>query len=492
MSPTTCPEVVVESSNDALHAFQAEIERLAHDADVILASSWGDAIPNTTTTTTGSEEEPTRNRPSDDDWSSGDEESVPCADDTLAKELQLLDALMNKDPAALSEQISKMLHDGKDDEPLRKDYFAQIQTTQEEEPVPVPSSIPQNEGDQQVGGAERDSAVTQGMSQLLRFAKESRDFGIDRALFVGDGLRVIDAGIHNGGAELIQFTGRIGTESRSVRTRNPLAKPQVLTRQQFQVMKRRGLQALLVRRSHRKKQVKVMKPFVVPFLDTTGTLSFIPRLVSYYEIEITDALSPPDHSRDESSPDAVQSSSNDVKESDQAARWDTPCIAIGLAGADFPMKDTMPGWKSRSFGYHSDDGTAWANKMKKSGYADKFGVGDVIGCGLDYRTGGTVFYTLNGKFLGHASTLNDEETGMDWYPSIGFDSHDCVRCHFGFDKPFVFDLLKYCRDEPPPPTSSTMEPVTDNKITHLSSSRRFLSYVLRYLLSGFQAPKLKD
>jgi hypothetical protein len=226
-----------------------------------------------------------------------------------------------------------------------------------------------------------------------------------------------------------------------------------------------------------------MKPFVVPFLDTTSKLSLLPRLVSYYEIEITKAPSPSD--RIESSPDAVKSSSDDDKEIDH---WDAPCIAIGLAGADFPMKDTMPGWKSRSFGYHSDDGTAWANKMKKSGYADKFGVGDVVGCGLDYRTGGTVFYTLNGKFLGHASTLNDDEIGMDWYPSIGFDSHDYVRCHFGLDKPFVFDLLKYCQDEPGIPTSSTMKPATDKKNTQLRRSRR----LLRFLRSGFQAPKRKD
>jgi hypothetical protein len=226
-----------ESSDNALHAFQAEIERLAQDADQILASSWDDAKPSTSTSTVI--EEPTKNHPLNDDWSSGDEESVPGADDTLAKALQLLDILMNKDPAALSEQISKMLHDGKEDEPLLKVYFVQSQTTQEEKLPQGPTSNGERDmcdhqvGDQK-GDADGDSAVSQGMSQeLLRFAKESRDFGIDRALFVGDGLRVVDAGINNGVAQLIQFTGRIGTESRSVRTRKPLAKAQVLTRQQF-------------------------------------------------------------------------------------------------------------------------------------------------------------------------------------------------------------------------------------------------------------------
>jgi hypothetical protein len=32
------------------------------------------------------------------------------------------------------------------------------------------------------------------------------------------------------------------------------------------------------------------------------------------------------------------------------------CIAIGLASRDFPLEGLMPGWDSRSYAFHSDDG----------------------------------------------------------------------------------------------------------------------------------------
>ena len=282
--------------------------------------------------------------------------------------------------------------------------------------------------------------------QPLYLTNEFKNFGIDRTSFVGDSLRVIETvGADSRDVEFIQFTGHIGTESRSVRTSKPLAKPQILFIEHLE-------------------KIPQMKPFILPFQDTNGTLSFLPRLVSYYEIEITN--SPLSMGNDEHSPNATNPTSKSDPNTDKAAVWDAPCIAVGLAGHDFPVKDTMPGWNQQSFGYHSDDGTAWANQLKSTGYAKKFGVGDVVGCGIDYRAGGTVFYTLNGEFLGHASSLSDKELSMDWYPSIGLDSHDCVQCNFGFDKPFVFDLLKYCQDAPPPPSSRTMDPATSKKNTN--------------------------
>jgi len=287
--------------------------------------------------------------------------------------------------------------------------------------------------------------------QPLCAANETKNFGIDRTLFVGDGLRVIETvGADSRDTELIQFTGRIGTDSRSIRTSKPLVKPQILTSEHLE-------------------KITQMQPFIVPFQDTNGTLSFLPRLVSYYEIKITNA--PLSTGDDEHFPDATNPTSKSDPSTDKSAVWDAPCIAVGLAGYDFPVKDTMPGWNQRSFGYHSDDGTAWANELKSTGYAKTFGVGDVVGCGIDYRTGGTVFYTLNGEFLGHASSLSDDELGMDWYPSIGLDSHDCVQCNFGFDKPFVFDLVKYCQDSPPPP-ARTMDPATSKKSTHPVTNKK--------------------
>ena len=517
-----------DASNDTLRAFQAEVERLAQATDAILASSWDDEVQSpptkatTTTTATKSSVEERKSHSSvsdenddDDDWSIDADANSPEADDALAKELQLFDALMGKDPSGLSVEISKILHDDEDDNLEIKDDHAPSSAsdgTREKNPTPEQkdvsernyehistSSIGSTQEDKSIAESllitlqEDDSkdpeisptAVNEGMSQLVLAAKESKNFGIDRTLFVGDGLRVIEAdGGNSHDAELIQFTGRIGTESRSVRTRKPLAKPQVLTSDQFEKMKKKGLEGMLVQRNNRKKKVRVMKPYIVPFQDTNETIVFLPRLVSYYEIEIK-------------APPSMRDSNNkkyDVANSDTevTAMWDAPCIAVGLAGHDFPMKDTMPGWKQQSFGYHSDDGTAWANQLKSTGYAKKFGVGDVVGCGIDYRAGGTVFYTLNGEFLGHASSLSDKELSMDWYPSIGLDSHDCVQCNFGFDKPFVFDLLKYCQDAPPPPSSRTMAAATEEKGAKPPRSRRFASYILRVVLSSFQTRRKKN
>lgn len=47
-----------------------------------------------------------------------------------------------------------------------------------------------------------------------------------------------------------------------------------------------------------------------------------------------------------------------------APRLDAPhpipdCIAVGVSESRFPLKGKMPGWDSRSYGYHSDDGGAF-------------------------------------------------------------------------------------------------------------------------------------
>ena len=67
------------------------------------------------------------------------------------------------------------------------------------------------------------------------------------------------------------------------------------------------------------------------------------------------------------------------------------------------------------------------------------GVGDVVGCGIDYQAE-SLFYTLNGRFVGYAFPLKEEELLMDWYPTVGVDTNSLVQCNFGTDRPFAFDL----------------------------------------------------
>ncbi len=66
--------------------------------------------------------------------------------------------------------------------------------------------------------------------------------------------------------------------------------------------------------------------------------------------------------------------------------------------------DRLPGWERGSWGYHGDDGRLFVESSTGSeptadfGDAGKFHSRDVVGCGLDMKTG-EGFCTRNGKRL---------------------------------------------------------------------------------------------
>jgi hypothetical protein len=72
------------------------------------------------------------------------------------------------------------------------------------------------------------------------------------------------------------------------------------------------------------------------------------------------------------------------------------CIAIGLGEEDFPS--SVPGWDDMSWGYHGDDGKIYHDSHSQP-YAEKFEVGDIIGCHLKVLSG-TVEFVKNGQRLG--------------------------------------------------------------------------------------------
>lgn len=120
------------------------------------------------------------------------------------------------------------------------------------------------------------------------------------------------------------------------------------------------------------------------------------------------------------------------------------CVAIGLSTSRFRPAAKMPGWDVHSYGYHSDDGGIFhgAGDMERV-YGTTYGVGDTVGCGIDYShgDGGAIFFTLNGKFLGYAWTdVSAIAMGDDLYPTVGVDTNCPLDINFG-TRPFAFDLL---------------------------------------------------
>ncbi|CAM9572569.1 unnamed protein product [Ascophyllum nodosum] len=161
-------------------------------------------------------------------------------------------------------------------------------------------------------------------------------------------------------------------------------------------------------------------PVCFPVALGGGVFDVTPRLVSYFEVTIGTPRSEHPHSI----PD---------------------CIAVGLSKSGFPLRGKMPGWDSRSYGYHSDDGGAFhdaGSMLFKCG--PSFGSGDVIGCGLDYSVGddsADIFFTINGRFLGGAF----HGVKGSFYPTVGIDSACPVRINLGAE-PFAFDLAAALRE----------------------------------------------
>lgn len=73
-------------------------------------------------------------------------------------------------------------------------------------------------------------------------------------------------------------------------------------------------------------------------------------------------------------------------------------VAIGFSGKDVSLS-RPPGWEPDSWAYHGDDGHTFACQSSGRHYGPEFSTGDVIGCGINFRTG-NAFFTRNGENLG--------------------------------------------------------------------------------------------
>ncbi|KAI6005020.1 hypothetical protein F5J12DRAFT_742896 [Pisolithus orientalis] len=111
-------------------------------------------------------------------------------------------------------------------------------------------------------------------------------------------------------------------------------------------------------------------------------------------------------------------------------------VSIGFVGRDVKLS-RLPGWEKNSWGYHGDSGTICSGDRNGTTFGTTFGVGDIIGCGMDFCQN-KVFYTKNGSMLG--TVFDNVGKDGDVYPSVGLcHTGESIRANFGQD-PFKYDI----------------------------------------------------
>ncbi|KAK0208025.1 concanavalin A-like lectin/glucanase domain-containing protein, partial [Desarmillaria ectypa] len=111
-------------------------------------------------------------------------------------------------------------------------------------------------------------------------------------------------------------------------------------------------------------------------------------------------------------------------------------ISIGFTGRDVKVS-RLPGWEPNSWGYHGDDGCSFATERNGTAYGPTYGLGDVIGCGIDFTTN-RAFFTKNGTLIG--PVFENVGENLDLFPSVGLQhSNEMIRANFGHE-PFKFDI----------------------------------------------------
>lgn len=209
----------------------------------------------------------------------------------------------------------------------------------------------------------------------------------------------------------------------------------------------------------------IIKPFVSPLVskmeevdrgcgrrEKIYTLDVTPRLLAYFEISLLARQEEQEPATTPSSPipmpgrvhrgDPARSVVEEMIDPSSSTEPipASDCVAIGLSTNDFSVQDKMPGWDNCSYGYHGDDGGIFhANGDMLRRYGPTYGVGDTVGCGIDYANQG-IFFTLNGEFLGYAWTEVDLSARL--FPTIGIDTNSPIELNFG-STPFAYDTRHF-------------------------------------------------
>jgi hypothetical protein len=243
----------------------------------------------------------------------------------------------------------------------------------------------------------------------------------------------------------VRFSGKVGEENRSVKSTVPFPLVRTQTSTIIDVSVFALIRDFLFCRQLLMRGKRTIGHFSCPYVDNNLLINTTPRSIAYYEVQIARGQS------------RVRSYSNfngflrsgptapapeDVSALTETALHDETllpeCVAVGLSSAHFNAECRLPGWDPESFGYHGDDGCLFHGKgIQIAEYGPRFGAGDVVGCGIHYKTR-TIFFTLNGRFLGDAFRV----AGGELFPTVGIDAEVSITFNFG-RAPFVFDLHKY-------------------------------------------------
>ncbi|CAO3665887.1 unnamed protein product [Rhizopus stolonifer] len=137
--------------------------------------------------------------------------------------------------------------------------------------------------------------------------------------------------------------------------------------------------------------------------------------------------------------------------------------------------DRLPGWEENSWGYYGHNGQISSGPGTEKAYGPHFTTGDIIGCGIDFRTMSS-FYTKNGIHLGKAfSDIKD----ADLYPFVGFKTRgEQISTNFG-SKPFKFDIEQHILAE----KRNLVSAIASTEMNHDSMAAKNMAdrLVLNYL-----------
>ncbi|KAF6816199.1 ran-binding protein [Colletotrichum sojae] len=160
-----------------------------------------------------------------------------------------------------------------------------------------------------------------------------------------------------------------------------------------------------------------------------------------------------------------------------SGKRDDMTIGIGFSAKTVALS-RPPGWEPDSWGYHSDDGHCYAGQNGGKAYGPPFTASDVIGCGINFRTG-CAFFTKNGHLLGTA--FREIGKGSNLYPTVGLKkSGEHVRVNFG-QTPFVFDIEGMMTEEKQRLQSEISETSTASLAPSMNETELIQALVLQFL-----------